>query len=83
MTHLARAISVRDLRDQVKARLPPEVHIPSIEWIRLQFWRKLRRLGQHYSTPVDSRYVSWCSRDDFAALTLMLNMQQLHVFSNT
>ena len=40
ITHLARAISVRDLRDQVISRLPPDANIPSIEWIRLQFWPK-------------------------------------------
>ena len=28
VTHLIRAISVRDLRDQVKARLPPELPFP-------------------------------------------------------
>ena len=43
MTHLACAISVRDLREQVKARLPSEISIPSIEWIRLQFWPKTLR----------------------------------------
>ena len=40
MTHLACAVSVQDLREQVKARLPSEISIPSIEWIRLQFWPK-------------------------------------------
>ena len=52
VTHLAHAVSVRDLRDQVKARLPPEVPIPSIEWIRLQFWPKTpkaRTVLQHTS----------------------------------
>ena len=43
ITHLARAISVRDLCDQVKARLPLEFPIPSIEWIFLQFWPKTPR----------------------------------------
>lgn len=33
ITHLARAISIRDLRDQVKMRVPPETSIPSLEWI--------------------------------------------------
>ena len=43
ITHLARAISIRDLRDQVKMRVPPETSIPSLEWIRLQFWPKTPR----------------------------------------
>ena len=33
ITHLARAISIRDLRDQVKMRVPPETSIPSLELI--------------------------------------------------
>ena len=37
ITHLAKAISVRDLVDQVKAHCP---QVPSIEWTRLQFWPK-------------------------------------------
>lgn len=40
ITHLARAISLRDFRDQVKDRCPVNTAIPSIEWLRLQFWPK-------------------------------------------
>ena len=40
ITHLARAISVRDLVEQVKARSPSGIQIPSVEWTRLQFWPK-------------------------------------------
>ena len=40
ITHMATAISVRDLRDQVAARCPEGTSIPSLEWIRLQFWPK-------------------------------------------
>ena len=40
VTHLAHALSIRDLRDQVKANLPSDGPVPSIEWIRLQFWPK-------------------------------------------
>ena len=40
VTHLARAISVRDLVEQVKRRCPEDVAIPSVEWVRLQFWPK-------------------------------------------
>ena len=38
--HLARAISVRNLIEQVKQRCPAETMIPSQEWLRLQFWPK-------------------------------------------
>ena len=40
VTHLARAISVRDLVEKVKRRCPEDVAIPSVEWVRLQFWPK-------------------------------------------
>ena len=40
ITHLARAISVCDLVEQVKSRCPPDTLIPSTEWVRLQFWPK-------------------------------------------
>ena len=40
ITHIASAISIRDFRDQVAARCPADTKIPSVEWIRLQFWPK-------------------------------------------
>ena len=40
ITHLACAISIRDLVEQVKQRCPPHTLIPSNEWVRLQFWPK-------------------------------------------
>ena len=36
--HLATALSVRDLYDEVKKRVPEDCPIPSIQWLRLQFW---------------------------------------------
>ena len=38
VTHLATALSVRDLHDQITKRLPEGCSIPSIQWLRLQFW---------------------------------------------
>ena len=40
VTHLAKAISIRDLREQVQAKCPEGTPIPSELWIRLQFWPK-------------------------------------------
>ena len=40
VTHLAKAISIRDFKEQVKARCPDNTPIPSDEWLRLQFWPK-------------------------------------------
>ena len=40
ITHIATAISVRDFRDQVASKCPEGTCIPSVEWVRLQFWPK-------------------------------------------
>jgi hypothetical protein len=40
IVHLARAISVKDLRNQIANRCPENTLIPSIQWLRLQFWPK-------------------------------------------
>ena len=42
VTHLARGISVHDLRDQVQARCPDGTPMPSEAWMRVQFWPKTR-----------------------------------------
>ena len=39
-THLAKAISVRDLLEQVTKQCPEGTAIPSKQWLRLQFWPK-------------------------------------------
>ena len=38
ITHIAHALSVRDLREQVASRCPADTPIPSRSWIALQFW---------------------------------------------
>lgn len=38
ITHLAVAMNVGDLYNEVKKRCPDETPIPSIQWLRLQFW---------------------------------------------
>ena len=45
ITHMARAISIRDLRSQVEKMLLPNTPVPSIEWLRLQFWPKNKANG--------------------------------------
>lgn len=40
LTHLAKAISVNDLLQQVSQRCPPNTPFPSKQWLRLQFWPK-------------------------------------------
>ena len=40
VVHLARVISVRDLVEQVKSQCSDDIPIPSVEWVRLQFWPK-------------------------------------------
>ena len=43
VTHLAKAVSIRDFREQVKTRVPDGTPIPSEEWLRLQFWPKSKK----------------------------------------
>ena len=40
VTHLTKAVSLRDLREQVSHRCPTGTAIPSEEWLTLQFWPK-------------------------------------------
>ena len=40
--HLATALSVRDLHEQVSKQCPEETAIPSIQWLRIQFWPQRR-----------------------------------------
>ena len=51
VVHLAQAISIRDFRDQVEKHCPAGTPIPSLEWIRLQFWPKSKQSKQscHYT----------------------------------
>ena len=51
VTHLARAISMRDFVQQVAARCPENTPIPSVEWCRVQFWPKtpLAKSSIHYT----------------------------------
>lgn len=38
IAHLATALSVRDLHDEVRKQCPDGTPIPSIQWLHLQFW---------------------------------------------
>lgn len=51
VTHLAKAISIRDLREQVASRCPSDTPIPSEEWVRLQFTPKIKNASSsiHYT----------------------------------
>ena len=51
VTHLAKATSIRDFREQVEAKCPEGTPIPSDEWLRLQFWPKTpkARTALHYT----------------------------------
>ena len=58
VVHLAQYISVRDFREQVEKQCPPGVPIPSIEWIRLQFWPPSPQAKQacHYTGRLDVKF---------------------------
>lgn len=59
ITHLAKAISIRDLLEQVKSRCPPDTLIPSLEWLRLQFWPKVPRTHAaiHYTGRLNVKFM--------------------------
>ena len=59
VTHLAKAISVRDLLEQVQAWCPPDCPIPSPEWLRLQFWPKIPRThaALHYTGRLSVKFM--------------------------
>ncbi|CAB5367427.1 unnamed protein product [Rhizophagus irregularis] len=40
IVHLARAISVKDLKNQIAKLCPKDTPIPSVQWLKLQFWPK-------------------------------------------
>ena len=40
VVHLAKALSTRDLLNEVSKQCPEGVPIPSKQWLRLQFWPK-------------------------------------------
>ena len=50
ITHLARALSARDLHDEVSKQCPPNTPIPSPQWLRYQFWpRRVSSTSQQYT----------------------------------
>lgn len=57
--HLSRAISICDLIDQVKSRCPPDTLIPSLEWVRLQYWPKTSSSAQqtHHTGRFKMKYM--------------------------
>ena len=59
ITHLARAISIRDHCEQVSTRCPPGTPIPSDAWLRLQFWPKTKKatVSMHYTGRLNVRFM--------------------------
>lgn len=50
VTHLAMAISARDLHEQIVKSCPEGTAIPSVQWLRLQFWPKRASAAAHRNT---------------------------------
>ena len=59
VTHMAAAISVRDFVEQVRKRLPGDTPIPSVEWVRLQFWpsNAYNKVAENYSGRLDVKHM--------------------------
>ncbi len=59
VTHIACALSVRDLREQVASRCPADTFIQSRSWICLQFWPKSAHAKScvHYTGRFSVKYM--------------------------
>ena len=59
VTHIARALSVRDLQEQVASRCPAGTPIPSRSWLSLQFWPKSAHAKSrvHYTGRFSVKYM--------------------------
>ena len=59
VTHIASAVSVRDLWERTVALCPEGTAIPSQEWLRLQFWPKNRhaRVSLQYTGRLQVKYM--------------------------
>ena len=57
--HLAKAISARDLLEQVAAMCPEGTPVPSEQWLRLQFWpkNKTTKSALQYTGKLDVKYM--------------------------
>lgn len=58
-THLAKAISARDLLEEVSKRCPEGTAIPSKQWLRLQFWPKnpTNKAALQYTGKLDVKFM--------------------------
>ena len=59
IVHLAAALSVPDLHNQVTKRCPEGTPIPSISWLRLQFWprRCNSKVGERYRGRIKVKFM--------------------------
>ena len=73
VTHLAAAMSVRDFHDQVTKLCPEGTPIPSIQWLRLQFWPRRLKCGfaKHQKGPS-----LWYKHGNFVNSTSIVIMYQ-------
>jgi len=78
ITHLARAISVHDLVEQVKSHCPPDTLIPSTEWVRFQFWPKSPAAKSSLQYTGRFRMKLWYNSDSGDIHTLIAIMQLQH-----
>ena len=59
VVHLAKAISARDLLEQVAAMCPEGTPVPSEQWLRLQFWpkNKTTKTALQYTGNLDIKFM--------------------------
>ena len=59
VTHFATALSVRDLHDQVSKQCQAGTPIPSVQWLRMQFWprRPTAKTASRYTGRLKIKYM--------------------------
>ena len=59
VTHMAVDVLATDLLEQVKRRCPDNTNIPSVSWLRLQFWPKTihAKSKVHYTEKLNVKFM--------------------------
>ncbi len=78
ITHLAKAISIRDLHEQVAARCPTGTPIPSQEWVRLQ----RSHAAIHYTGRLLSKKRVWTALYSWIQSSVMSSQAHRQTYSS-
>ena len=76
ITHLAMAMSARDLHEQVAKECTEGTAIPSVQWLRLQFWPNRASAAAHKKKLAESKLNLWLLRGNLKKNTLTVTTHQ-------